>query len=224
MFSMTDIRALSLSIYAEGYGVDPPYVFEYNDTDYPQHPTSVGSQRRGRRWMDTLELDPRLRYATTLLGSTPKMLIDGKMVGAVSGETFEVVNPATGAVIANVPSADKADVDRAVAAARRAFDDGVWAKVSPSEKSRMMWRIADLIERDLEELAELESIDNGKPMRSLGLPICRLRSTCSAIWVVGRPRSAVARSRGRCPANFSPTRSRNRSALLARSSRGTSRC
>src|SRR5215467_13692128 len=91
------------------------------------------------------------------------MLIDGKMVGAVSGETFDVVNPATGAVIANVPSADKADVDRAVAAARRAFDDGVWAKVSPSEKSRMMWRIADLIERDLEELAELESIDNGKP-------------------------------------------------------------
>jgi phenylacetaldehyde dehydrogenase len=56
----------------------------------------------------------------------------------------------------------EADVDRAVAAARRAFD-GVWAKVSPSEKSRMMSRIADLIERDLEELAELESIDNGKP-------------------------------------------------------------
>ena len=113
--------------------------------------------------MDTLELDPRLRHAATFLGRTPKMLIDGKMVGAVSGETFEVVNPATGAVIANVPSADKTDVDRAVAAARRAFDDGVWAKVSPSEKGRMMWRIADLIERDLEELAELESIDNGKP-------------------------------------------------------------
>ena len=113
--------------------------------------------------MDTLELDPRLRHATTFLDRTPKMLIDGRMVGAVSGETFEVVNPATGAVIANVPSADKADVDSAVAAARRAFDDGVWAKVSPSEKSRMMWRIADLIERDLEELAELESIDNGKP-------------------------------------------------------------
>src|SRR5215470_18700681 len=108
--------------------------------------------------MDTLELDPRLRYATTFLGSTPKMLIDGRMVGAVSGETFEVVNPATGTVIANVPSADKADVDRAVAAARRAFDDGVWAKVSPSEKSRMTWRIADLIERDLEELAELDKV------------------------------------------------------------------
>jgi hypothetical protein len=95
--------------------------------------------------MDTLELAPRLRHATRFLGRTPKMLINGEMVGAVSGETFEVVNPATGAVIANVPSADKVDVDLAVAAARRAFDDRVWAKVSPSEKSRMMRRIADLI-------------------------------------------------------------------------------
>jgi phenylacetaldehyde dehydrogenase len=77
--------------------------------------------------MDTLELDPRLRHATTFLGRTPKMLIDGQMVGAVSGKTFEVVNPATGAVIANVPAADKADVDLAVGAARRAFDNGAWA-------------------------------------------------------------------------------------------------
>ena len=113
--------------------------------------------------MDTIELDPRLRHATGYLGRVPKMLINGEMVGAVSGKTFEVYNPATGAVIANVPEADKADVDIAVAAARRAFDNGVWAKVSPSEKSRVLWRIADLIERDLEELAELESIDNGKP-------------------------------------------------------------
>ena len=113
--------------------------------------------------MDTIELDPRLRHAAGYLGRSARMLINGEMVGAVSGKTFEVVNPATGAVIANVPEADKADVDIAVRAARRAFDDGVWARVSPSEKGRMLWRIADLIERDLEELAELESIDNGKP-------------------------------------------------------------
>ena len=113
--------------------------------------------------MDTIELDPRLRHAATFLGRSPKMLIDGKMVGAVSGKTFEVYNPATGAVIANVPEGDKADVDLAVAAARRAFDDGVWAKVGASGRGRMLWRLADLIERDLEELAELESIDNGKP-------------------------------------------------------------
>jgi acyl-CoA reductase-like NAD-dependent aldehyde dehydrogenase len=113
--------------------------------------------------MDTIELDPRLRHSTRFLGRSARMLINGEMVGAVSGKTFEVVNPATGVGIANVPEADKADVDMAVAAARRAFDDGVWARVSPSEKGRMLWRIADLIERDLEELAELESIDNGKP-------------------------------------------------------------
>ena len=58
---------------------------------------------------------------------------------------------------------DKADVDLAVAAARRAFDDGRWAKVSPTERGKLLWSLADLIERDLEELAELESIDNGKP-------------------------------------------------------------
>src|ERR1700730_11708041 len=113
--------------------------------------------------MDTLELDPRLRYAAGFLGQTPLMLIDGNLVPAASGKTFEVYNPATGAVIANVPEADKADVDLAVAAARRAFDEGRWAKVSPSERGRMLWKLADLIERDLEELAELESIDNGKP-------------------------------------------------------------
>ena len=91
------------------------------------------------------------------------MLIDGKQVPAVSGKTFAVYNPATGGVIANVPEGDKADVDLAVAAARRAFDERRWSRVSPSERGRILWRIADLIERDLEELAELESIDNGKP-------------------------------------------------------------
>jgi phenylacetaldehyde dehydrogenase len=113
--------------------------------------------------MDTLELDPRLRHAATFLGRSPKMLIDGEMVDAVSGKTLAVYNPATGAVIANVPEADKADVDLAVAAARRAFDERRWGRVSPSERGRMLWRLAELIERDLEELAELESIDNGKP-------------------------------------------------------------
>jgi phenylacetaldehyde dehydrogenase len=91
------------------------------------------------------------------------MLINGEIVQAVSGKTFPVYNPATGTVIANVPEGDKADVDLAVAAARKAFDDGVWAKVSPSGRGKLLWKMADLIERDLEELAELGSIDNGKP-------------------------------------------------------------
>jgi phenylacetaldehyde dehydrogenase len=113
--------------------------------------------------MDTIALDPRLRHATGFLGRTAGMLSDGKLVPAASGKTFPVYNPATGTVIANVPEGDKADVNLAVAAARRAFDDGRWHKVSPSGRGKLLWRLADLIERDLEELAELESIDNGKP-------------------------------------------------------------
>jgi len=113
--------------------------------------------------MDTIALDPRLRHSTGFFGRNPLMLIDGKQVPAVSGKTFPVYNPATGGVIANVPEGDKADVDLAVSAARRAFDERRWTRISPSERGRILWRIADLIERDLEELAELESIDNGKP-------------------------------------------------------------
>src|SRR5580698_7196364 len=113
--------------------------------------------------MDAIALDPRLRHSTSFLGRNPLMLIDGKQVPAVSGKTLAVYNPATGGVIANVPEGDKADVDLAVSAARRAFDERRWSRISPSERGRILWRIADLIERDLEQLAELESIDNGKP-------------------------------------------------------------
>jgi phenylacetaldehyde dehydrogenase len=113
--------------------------------------------------MDTIALDPRLRHATGFLGRNALMLIDGKMVGAASGKTFPVYNPATGTLIANVPEAESVDVDLAVAAARRAFDTGRWSAVSPSGRGKLLWRLVDLIERDLEELAELEPIDNGKP-------------------------------------------------------------
>ncbi len=113
--------------------------------------------------MDTIERDFTPKHAAGFLGRTPALLIDGRLVPAASGKTFAVHDPATGRVIAHVPEADKADVDLAVAAARRAFDDGRWARVTPSERGRLLWRLADLIERDLEELAELESIDNGKP-------------------------------------------------------------
>jgi phenylacetaldehyde dehydrogenase len=113
--------------------------------------------------MDTIALDSRLQYAGGFLSRTSGMLIGGKLVQAVSGKTFPVYNPATGGVIAHVPEADKADVDLAVAAARRAFDDGVWAKIGPSGRGKLLWKLADLLEKNLEELAELESIDNGKP-------------------------------------------------------------
>jgi phenylacetaldehyde dehydrogenase len=113
--------------------------------------------------MDMVELEPRLQHTREFLSRNARMLIDGKLVPAASGKTFSVYNPATGTIIAAVPEAEKADVDLAVAAARRAFDERRWARVSPSERGRLLWRLADLIENHLEELAELESLDNGKP-------------------------------------------------------------
>ncbi|GAB2669194.1 aldehyde dehydrogenase [Gordonia jinhuaensis] len=88
--------------------------------------------------------------------------IDGAAVAARSGETFASVNPATGDVLAEVASCDAADVDAAVAAARRAFPG--WSATSAFDRGRILCRLADLIERDVEELALLESLDSGKPV------------------------------------------------------------
>src|SRR5204863_257380 len=96
-----------------------------------------------------------------------KMLIDGKWVEAVSGKRFETINPATGQVLARVAEGDKEDIDRAVRAARRAFDDGKWARMNPTERQRLLLRIADLIEANGDELAQLETLDNGKPFKEI---------------------------------------------------------
>ncbi len=114
--------------------------------------------------MATLSMDPRLsRRTTDFLSSDHRMLIDGRFVAAESGKTLPVYNPATGEVITQVPEAEAEDVNRAVTAARRAFDEGPWPRMSPSERGRVLWKIADLVEEHLEEFAELESLDNGKP-------------------------------------------------------------
>jgi phenylacetaldehyde dehydrogenase len=94
-----------------------------------------------------------------------KMLINGKWMEAASGKTFPTYNPATGEVMAQVAEGDRADIDRAVEAARAAFDKGPWRKLTASERGRMIWKLADLIEENLEEFAELESLDNGKPLK-----------------------------------------------------------
>src|SRR5436305_1044816 len=91
------------------------------------------------------------------------LLIDGKWVPAQSGKTFEVTDPATGEVIAHVAEGDRADVDLAVKAARRAFEGGPWARMSPSARGRLLHKIGDLILEHADELAALEAIDNGKP-------------------------------------------------------------
>jgi aldehyde dehydrogenase (NAD+) len=95
-----------------------------------------------------------------------KLLIDGKWVDAQSGKTFETLNPSTGEVIAKVAEGDKADVDKAVKAARKAFETGPWRrKMSARERGKCIGKLADLLEKNKEELAALESLDNGKPFK-----------------------------------------------------------
>src|SRR5207302_10299512 len=104
--------------------------------------------------------------------STPKppkvkdrpMFVGGKWVDSVSGKTFPTLNPANGETICQVAEGDKADVDLAVKAARKAFESGPWSKMNASERGRLMNRLADLIEKHIDELAALESLDNGKPL------------------------------------------------------------
>jgi phenylacetaldehyde dehydrogenase len=100
----------------------------------------------------------------TFVSAPRKMLIGGRWVEAASGKTFPTYNPATGEVLAQVAEGSKADVDRAVAAARKAFDGGPWRRLTASERGRLIWKLADLIEAHLEEFAQLESLDNGKPI------------------------------------------------------------
>ncbi len=92
------------------------------------------------------------------------MLIDGQWVEAASGKTFPVYNPATGEVMAHVAEGDKEDIDRAVRAARKAFESGPWRTMTPSERGQAIYRLANLIEQHSDEFAQLESLDNGKPL------------------------------------------------------------
>ena len=103
-----------------------------------------------------------------------RLLIGGEWVGG--SKKFETINPATGEVLTEVVEASKDDVDRAVEAARRAFEDrsGTWRKMSASERGRLIWRLADLVEKNVDELAELETLDNGKPIfesRQVDMPM-----------------------------------------------------
>src|SRR5580765_3953417 len=103
--------------------------------------------------------------AATRVSVTPgRLLIDGQWVDG--SKKFATINPATEEVLTQVVEASSADVDRAVQAARRAFEDrnGTWRKLSASERGRLIWKLADLIEKNIDEMAELETLDNGKPI------------------------------------------------------------
>ncbi|PWT82382.1 MAG: betaine-aldehyde dehydrogenase [Acidobacteria bacterium] len=93
-----------------------------------------------------------------------QLFIDGQWVDAESGKTFATPNPATGETLAEVAEGDKADIDKAVAAARKAFD-GKWSRISARDRGRLLYKLAQLIEQNAAELAELETLDNGKPIR-----------------------------------------------------------
>src|SRR5262252_643791 len=93
-----------------------------------------------------------------------KLFIGGSWIDAVSGKTFETINPATNQVLARVAQADMQDLELAVTAARKAFDEGAWSKTSPAERGRILWRMADLLMQKADEVAKLETMDNGKPI------------------------------------------------------------
>ncbi|MDP9268611.1 MAG: aldehyde dehydrogenase family protein [Acidobacteriota bacterium] len=106
-------------------------------------------------------IDPK---ASSFVAKTGKILIGGKWSDAASGKTFDTYNPATGEVLARVAEGDREDIDRAVKAARKAFEESAWSTMTASERGKLMWRLADLLEKNLEEFATLESLDNGKPL------------------------------------------------------------
>src|SRR5277367_2322260 len=108
----------------------------------------------------TVTLD---RNVEAFIGAPRQLFINGQWVDAAAGRTFETPNPATGETLAHIAEGDSEDINRAVRAARAAFDDGPWSRMSPSERGRIIWRIGDLILEHVDELAQLESLDNGKP-------------------------------------------------------------
>ena len=95
--------------------------------------------------------------------SATKLLINNRWIDSASGKTFATINPSTGEEICQIAEADAIDVEKAVQAARTAFERGPWRKTQASERGRLLLRLADLIEKNADELAHLESLDNGKP-------------------------------------------------------------
>lgn len=121
-------------------------------------------------------------------------LIDGAFRPARSGTTFETRNPYTGEVIATLPACAAAEVDDAVAAARRSFEAGVWAGLHPSERKRILGVLADLIMTNLEELAVMEALDAGKPVADC-LAIDVPETAKCIRWHARRRTSSTIRSR-----------------------------
>src|ERR1700761_2318815 len=137
-----------------------------------------------------------------------KLFINGQWTEAASGKTFETPNPSTGLTLARVAEGDKEDIERAVKAARTAFDEGPWGRITPSERGRIIWRIGDLILEHAEELAQLESLDNGKPYAvalAADIPLAADLFHCMAGWATKIEGNSINISVPYMPgANFHP--------------------
>ncbi len=160
-----------------------------------------------------------------VLKRKPQLFIDGAWVDSTHGKTIAVYDPSTGREISSIVDASDADVDRAVAAARTAFDDGRWSGLPSARRERILMKLADLLEAATPELAELESIDNGKPRAaSLGMDlpfaIAVLRHMAGwATKLTGDHLEPPTRRR----ACSTPTSGASRSGSARRSCRGTFR-
>ena len=134
-----------------------------------------------------MTVDIRKTRHPFLDGKLKRMLIDGKWLEAVSGKTFDTVNPSTGEILATMAEGGAEDIERAVAAARRAFE-GPWSKFKPFERQKLLLKLADLVERHFEELAALDTLDMGAPisrtmgnrLRAVGM-LCYYASQATAI-------------------------------------------
>ena len=124
--------------------------------------------------------------ALAFLRGPKQLLIGGKWKPAKSGKTFETINPSNEEVLALIAEGDKADVDEAVIAARKALEEGAWPNMNPHQRARVMFKIADIIDQHTDELAELETLDNGKPLtfsRAFDIPASAETFRYYAGWV-----------------------------------------
>ena len=137
--------------------------------------------------VETAARGAKNRAALDFLRESPKkLLINGKWVAPKSGKTFETVNPSNEEVLAVIAEGDKADVDEAVKAARKALEQGSWPSMGPHQRARLLFKIADLIDQHVDELAELETLDNGKPLtfsRGFDIPAAAETFRYYAGWV-----------------------------------------
>jgi len=128
-----------------------------------------------------------------------KMLINGQWVNAASGKTFPTYNPATGEILAQVAEGDREDIERAVRAARKAFDNGPWRQLTAAERARLIWKLADLIEPTPRNSAISKALTTANHSRSPRLPTFLWPPIFSVTWPAGPPRSKATQFRCPCP-------------------------